>query len=217
MGVELPKAFLPLGGTALFLHALRTLRRVAAVSDIVLVTAPDQFARATDVLSHEPGSEGVELVAGGAERQDSVAAGLAAVPQAELILVHDAARPFVTEKCIAACIEAAALHGAAIAALPCHDTVKEVDGAGRIIRTLPRSALWLAQTPQVCRADWLRDVFSRAAADDAVATDEAGLLERYGYPVRVVAGDAVNRKITTIEDLGWAEWYLARRCQPDTA
>jgi 2-C-methyl-D-erythritol 4-phosphate cytidylyltransferase len=140
--------------------------------------------------------------------------GLAAIEDADLIAVHDAARPFVTADAVARVIAAAAEAGGAILALPASDTVKEVDEAREIRATLDRRRLWLAQTPQVFRLDLLRAAHARAQLDRLTATDDAALVERLGVGVRVVPCDSSNRKITTPEDLLWAEWQLARGRAP---
>jgi len=151
----------------------------------------------------------MEVVQGGAERQDSVAAGLARVDAAaDLVIVHDAARPFVSLACLTACVEAAAAGGAAIVAVPAHDTVKRVDASGVIVDTPDRRTIWLAQTPQVFRFALLRRAYEQAQHDGFVGTDDASLVERLGAPVRVVPGEPRNRKITTPDDLLWAESHL---------
>ena len=210
------KAFLDLAGSPLAVYALRTLTRVPDIASIVLVISPDEEARARQIIDRfGPWRLPVQLVAGGAERQDSVAAGLAAVQAgAALVLVHDAARPFVSAACVRACIDTAAVHGAAIAALAAHDTVKLAGPDSVIIETLDRSRIWLAQTPQVFRTVLLREAYSKACRDGYVGTDDAALVERLGHPVRIVPGDSVNRKITTPDDLQWAEWYLQVRGTP---
>ncbi len=151
----------------------------------------------------------LRLAAAGAERQHSVASGLAATdPDCEIVVVHDAARPFVAPEAIASCVAAARTHGAAILAAAVSDTVKRVDRE-RITETIPRAGLWLAQTPQVARADLLRRAHSEAARLGIVETDEAALVERLGETVVVVAGSHLNRKITTPDDLAWAEAMVA--------
>ena len=133
------------------------------------------------------------------------------MPTPTLLLVHDAARPFVSLECVEACVAAAATHGAAIAAVAAHDTVKLADPDSVIIETLDRRRIWLAQTPQVFRTDLLREAYQRARSDGFVATDDAALVERLGHAVRIVPGESTNRKITTPDDLRWAEWYLQAR------
>jgi 2-C-methyl-D-erythritol 4-phosphate cytidylyltransferase len=205
-----PKAFLRLLDQSLVDRALAPfLLRDDVVAAAVAV--PDPLA-AADLLRHiDPR---VRFVKGGEDRQASVAAGLAALGEVDLVLVHDAARPLVEEATVAAVIEAAAKSGAAVPALPIHDTVKEVGGEGRVKATPPRAALVLAQTPQGFRADLLRRAHAEAQAAGVRATDDASLVERLGEPVVVVPGRRANFKITTREDLLIAEAILQARAQP---
>jgi 2-C-methyl-D-erythritol 4-phosphate cytidylyltransferase len=151
----------------------------------------------------------ISLVGGGSQRQDSVRAGLALVGDSNLVAVHDAARPFVTPSLVERALELAAKHGAAIVAVPARDTVKQVHPDGWIEATPPRQSLWLAQTPQIFRTDILRQAHERALLNELVASDDAALVESIGVRVYVVAGNDENRKITTPEDLRWAEWFLS--------
>ncbi len=210
MGRGTAKAFLPIGGKPMALYSLRTLSRVPGMTSIALVVASEHIEQATTVLErYGPWPTLIRVAAGGSERQDSVAAGLQLLdPAVDLVMVHDAARPFVSLACVSACVEAAAATGAAILALPAQDTVKVVDRQGTVTGTLDRHSLWLAQTPQVFRAALLRQAHDRARREGCLATDDAALVERLGAPVRVVAGEPSNRKITTPDDLRWAEWLL---------
>ena len=148
------------------------------------------------------------VVAGGEDRQASVARGLAAVPStAALILVHDGVRPCITPALVRRVVEAARAHGAAVAALPVAETLKR-GAEGWVKETVPRDGLWAIQTPQGFRAALLREAHRRAAADHVVGTDEAALVERLGAPVRLVAGLPGNLKITRPEDLPLARRVL---------
>lgn len=209
MGSTTAKAFLEIAGVPMAIYSLRTLARVPDLTSIILVVAPDQQSRANEMVNrYRPWAIPIHLVSGGAERQDSVAAGLSLVEETvDLVLVHDAARPFVPLSCITACIGAAAADGAAIVAMPARDTVKVVE-SGRIVRTLERGAIWLAQTPQGFRTPLLRDAYEQARQAGHTATDDATLVEWFGAPVHVVEGHPVNRKITTPDDLQWAEWHV---------
>jgi 2-C-methyl-D-erythritol 4-phosphate cytidylyltransferase len=147
-------------------------------------------------------------VAGGAERQDSARAGLAALPpEATHVAVHDAARPLVRAADVSRVVAAALAHGAALLAVPVRDTIHRVE-AGRIVCTPPRSECWAAQTPQVFRVDWLREAYAKAAAEGLLGTDDAALVARLGNPVHVVLGDPDNFKITTAADLARAATLL---------
>jgi 2-C-methyl-D-erythritol 4-phosphate cytidylyltransferase len=149
------------------------------------------------------------VVAGGPERQESVARGLAAVPAtAAWILVHDGVRPCITPALVRRVVDAARVHGAAVAALPVAETLKR-GAEGWVKETVPRDGLWAIQTPQGFRAALLREAHRRAAADRVVGTDDAALVERVGVPVRLVAGLPGNVKITRPEDLPLARRLLA--------
>ena len=209
---ELAKAFVSLAGRPLLEHAARALCAVAEISLVVPVLSPEAVGEMTELA---PGLAGLAKlgapVAGGAERQDSVRAGLAALPaDVRLVAVHDAARPLVRPEDVARVIRAAEASGAAILAAPVPDTVKRVRD-GRIVETPPRSELYAAQTPQVFRADWLREAIAKADAEGVRGTDDASLVERLGMPVTIVPGPATNLKITTAADLRLAEILLAER------
>ena len=183
------------------------------IERLVLVVPPGWVEQAFALIAEAaPLRVTPTVVAGGRERQDSVRAGLAAAGDTELIAIHDAARPFVRADVIRAVIHAARAHGAALAALPATDTVKRVHPDGWIESTPPRDRLWLAQTPQVFRAEVIRAAHAAPQADGA--TDDAQMIERSGARVYVVPGDPENRKITTPEDLRWAEWVLSQRATP---
>ena len=176
------------------------------LSRLIVVAAPEAFDRWSALL--EPLGLPLRFAPAGAERQHSVASGIAALDSdCALVAVHDAARPLVRPAAIEACLAVARATGAAILATPVPDTVKRAKD-GRIVETLARADLWLAQTPQAFHADVLRRAHA-AAASDLVTTDDAALVERIGVAVAIVVGDASNRKITTPEDLEWAEAMLA--------
>ena len=205
-GGTLPKQFQPLGGRAMLAVTASRFVGLPALGRFIVVAAPDAFAQCETLLA--PLGLPLRFAQAGAERQHSVASGLAAVdPACAVVAVHDAARPLVTAAAIAACIAAARAHGAAILATPVPDTVKRV-ADGRIVATIPREDLWLAQTPQAFHVDLLRRAHTAAAAD-AIATDDAALVERLGHSVAIVPSDARNRKITTRADLLWAEATLS--------
>jgi 2-C-methyl-D-erythritol 4-phosphate cytidylyltransferase len=150
-------------------------------------------------------------VPGGAERQDSMRAGLAALPpDCEWVAVHDAARALVRPADVARVVEAARRSGAALLAVPVRDTLKQTIG-GRVVATVPREALYAAQTPQVFRVSLLREALDKAGTDGFQGTDDAQLVERLGAPVEIVEGDPGNLKITWAADLAWAETQVAER------
>ena len=211
LGTRLPKAFVELAGRTLLERSIRTLAglpEVQCVQPVVAAADLDHYRAASMGL---PDGKLRPAVPGGALRQDSVAAGVAALPgDVELIAIHDAARCLVAEKDVRAVIEAAARTGAALLATPATDTIKRARD-GRVLETPPRRECWIAQTPQVFRAALLREALERAAREGVTGTDDAELVERLGTPVSVVEGDPANIKITLPEDLARAEWLLARR------
>jgi 2-C-methyl-D-erythritol 4-phosphate cytidylyltransferase len=182
------------------------------VVDVVVAVQQGEIDLIADLMRRDNAQKGVTLVRGGVERQDSVWSALQGVsPEREFALVHDAARPLVTPDLCARVIEAALRSGAAVAAVPCTDTVKVVNAQGNVERTLDRRLLWMAQTPQVFRTDLLRQAHEAAQRDAFIATDDAALVERIGHPVQVVMGSYDNIKITEARDLRMAESLLKMR------
>ncbi|MBB6675023.1 2-C-methyl-D-erythritol 4-phosphate cytidylyltransferase [Cohnella nanjingensis] len=214
MGAAENKVFLPLAGRSVLARTLEAFERCAAVTEIVVVVAPGEEARAREAVREANAGKVAAIVPGGAERQDSVCAGLAALAT-DGALVHDAARPLVTPAQIEACCRSAERHGASALAVPVKDTIKIADGDGMIASTPERRTLWAVQTPQAfARAD-LMEAHRRAKDEGAAATDDAMLLERLGRKVAIVEGDYLNIKITTPEDLPIAELLLSRRRQEE--
>ncbi|NDY43182.1 2-C-methyl-D-erythritol 4-phosphate cytidylyltransferase [Dissulfurirhabdus thermomarina] len=212
MGAEMPKQFLEVGGRPLLAWTLEALASCPLVEAMVVVAPPGEEASAQAIVGGSSVALPVWVVAGGTRRQDSVRAGLSAVgPEWEWVAVHDAARPFVAAADIEATCLLAREVGAAVLGTAVHDTVKEVDEDGFVVRTLDRSRLLLAQTPQVCRRADLERALARAEAQGLEATDEAALLEAVGQPVGVVLGSRRNFKITTPDDLAVAEAMFACR------
>jgi 2-C-methyl-D-erythritol 4-phosphate cytidylyltransferase/2-C-methyl-D-erythritol 2,4-cyclodiphosphate synthase len=204
-GGALPKQLVPLGGIPVLQRSVDAFVRHERITDVVvalpadLAAAPPPYVRDAAKL--------IAVVDGGTRRQDSVARAFARVPaSADIVIVHDAARPLVSSALISRTLDAAVEHGAAIAAVQATDTVKRADGRRVIVDTIPRSEIFLAQTPQAFRASVLREALS--AAVDAEATDEAAIVERRGHPVVLVDGDRRNVKITAPEDLAFAEGLL---------
>lgn len=201
VGGRVPKQFRRVGGRPLLLAALRPFVRHPAVGTIVVAAPAAHLARARRVLARLRRRRPTLVVAGGATRQESVWRALAAVPaDAALVLVHDAARPFVTRALVDAVLAAARAHGAAVCGLPVTDTVKRVRD-GVVEATVDRAGLWTVQTPQAFRLPLLREAHEKARREGVEATDDSALVERLGVPVRVVPGRAENVKITTREDL----------------
>jgi 2-C-methyl-D-erythritol 4-phosphate cytidylyltransferase len=206
LGSRLPKALVPLAGRPLFLHSVRTFGRLPFVREIAVVLPAAWVERIRKSHGRELARLKVTaLIAGGARRQDSVRAGLDATA-APIVLVHDAARPLVAPADIRAVARAAARKGAAVLAAPAVDTVKIVDGRGRVVETPDRSRVWLAQTPQGFRRKILETAYRRNGRKDA--TDDVQLVERGGGRVVVVPATGLNFKVTLPEDLARAEKVL---------
>jgi 2-C-methyl-D-erythritol 4-phosphate cytidylyltransferase / 2-C-methyl-D-erythritol 2,4-cyclodiphosphate synthase len=200
IGGSVPKQLLDLGGASMLRRSLATFDQHPQVSQIVVVLPDSQLSGSSDVVGALARPHVV--VGGGARRQDSVANGFAALAgDVDVVLIHDAARPFASPALIDRVIAGAAESGAVIPAIPVRDTVKRVDRAsGLITATIPRDEVWLAQTPQGFRRDVLRAAVALGTSGSE-ATDEAMLAEQAGHPVRIVDGDTQNMKITTPQDL----------------
>jgi 2-C-methyl-D-erythritol 4-phosphate cytidylyltransferase/2-C-methyl-D-erythritol 2,4-cyclodiphosphate synthase len=199
VGSAKPKQMLDIGGGTMLQHSLRAFLTHPRITEVIVVVPPGPSALVLDGV--EPARmSAIRVVPGGERRQDSVANAFDHVPaSAEVVLIHDAARPFVGAALIDRTIDAAMAHGAAIAAVQSRDTVKRVAG-GVIRETIPRETVYLAQTPQGFRRDVLAAAVAAGRAG-AVGTDEAALAESAGHPVHVVDGDPGNMKVTTADDV----------------
>ncbi len=198
-GSEIPKQFQSLDGRPLYLHSLATIEPFCQSGAVVV--PPDWVERVRRELESLSWKERFQVVAGGAERQQSVWRGLRGLAAREgLVLVHDAARPFVSAALVQQNLRGAEQRGACIPAVAVADTIKEVEGS-RVRRTLDRGTLRAVQTPQGFRLDLLISAFESAIKEGFIGTDEATLVERLGEPVAVVPGEQGNKKITWPEDL----------------
>ena len=213
------KQFTELAGTPILIHTVRKFAAVEEVSEIWIALRENEVDPFRERLAREAKDllkKKVELVVGGEHRQESVQNALNVITAAadDIVLVHDAVRPLVNAEIIKEVIAAATKYGAAIAALPAVDTVKQVErtSEGAIVKaTIPRAGVVLAQTPQGFRYSVIKKAFDEAAADGFTGTDEASLAERSGHEVAVVMGSPRNIKITNPGDMELAEFYLSRR------
>lgn len=213
MGGHIPKQFLTLGGRPILAQSLTALQASPVIHEIILAVPQSERQYCLDhIVATGEFPKITKVVPGGEQRQDSVRHALAEVdPETEIVLVHDAVRPFLTVTMIREVVEAAVEHGAAIIALPMRDTVKYV-GDGKVIeRTVDRRPLWLAQTPQAFRREWLEEGHRKALLGGVHATDDAHLVELLGKPVVVVEGSGENIKVTRPEDLVIGEAILRSR------
>jgi 2-C-methyl-D-erythritol 4-phosphate cytidylyltransferase len=210
LGRSEPKAFVALAGRTMLSWSLATVAQVPSIEEVVIAVPAGMEAaarRETSALSIP-----VKITPGGAERQDSVQLALALTSgQSELVVIHDAARPFATAETFAACLDAAHRAGGAIAAIPVADSLKRVDASRTIRATVPRSDLWQAQTPQAFRRALIIAAHDRAVRDHVAVTDDAELAEGIGVRVEVVECTTRNLKITTAADLELAQALLAAK------
>jgi 2-C-methyl-D-erythritol 4-phosphate cytidylyltransferase len=207
------KQFAELAGVPILIHTLRRFAANSQVNEMFVALRKPEIKEFQPKLNKEPFADKVHLVEGGENRQQSVGNALAMVKAEadDIVLVHDAVRPFVDDNVIASVISSAKKLGAVIAGVPAVDTVKQVErtAAGAIITsTIPRERIVLAQTPQGFKYSVIKKAFDEAAADNFTGTDEASLVERSGHEVAVVMGSAKNIKITAPGDMELAEFYL---------
>lgn len=206
----LKKVYALMGGKPVFQHSAATFSENSSVAQQILVVHPDDREMLRSKFAATIAMMGMEIVFGGEERWQSVENALAALkPSIEFVAVHDAARPLVPSSDFDRVLDAAREYGAAILAEPIHGTVKRTDSEGWIETTVSRERLFQAQTPQVFRRDWLEEAYAKRT--HAHPTDDAQLVEAIGKRIRLVSGSRINLKITTIEDLRWAEMALKAR------
>jgi 2-C-methyl-D-erythritol 4-phosphate cytidylyltransferase len=214
MGGAVPKQFLNLAGRPILHHTLSALSELPFLSMVLLLVGEGYVTKAREVVaqwrseqtSHRPE---ISIALGGKERSDSVNNGLGMLPQeCEWVMIHDAVRPFASPALIRAVWEGARATGACIAAVPSTDTVKLVRD-GTVCQTLLRDEIWLVQTPQIFHKQIVTAAYKRAVSEGWTGTDDASFVERMGSPVSIVAGERTNIKVTSPEDLRWAEWYIA--------
>ena len=199
------------GGKPLLCWSLQAALGASTVCDIVIVAGSHTRAVIADLLRTRFAGYPIRVCVGGERRQDSVRAGVSTLDnRVEVAVIHDAARPLATAAMFDAGARAARANGAAITGVPVIDTIKEVEGS-RIVRTVDRTSLRAAQTPQAFRRSVLHEAYARADSLSQDFTDEAGLLESLGYPVTMIDGDSTNLKVTVPDDLELVEFLLARR------
>ena len=209
---SLPKQYLPLAGLPILAHTLTVLGKCDRVGRIYLVIPPNDFdfCRAR-ILNRIKLAADINLVAGGARRQESVYRGLQHLdPGCGIVVIHDGVRPFVRHEQITACINGAQKFGSCILGIPAYDTLKQVDPSGNIVNTTAREAIWMAQTPQAFRYELIKKAHDQARLDGYQGTDDAALVERVGAPVKIIRGSRSNIKITTKEDLEIARALLEK-------
>jgi len=209
MGPNIDKLFLEVAGRPVVAHTWERFEQAREVEEIVVVVREGMQSAFQELASQYGWKKPFRLVSGGAERQDSVWNGLEALPAGtELVAIQDAARPCTSLELIAATIDAARETGAAVAAQPVTDTIKESSDGTLIERTLDRSRLWAVQTPQTFRVEVIRRALSEVRRQGLRVTDDTAACELIGQPVRLVVSTAPNPKVTRPEDLPYAELLL---------
>jgi len=213
MGAAVRKQYMLLAGKPIVCHTLEVFDACSCIEEIYLVVPPDDLDTGSEKwISSLTLHKKIHLVAGGIERQDSVCRGIQVVSgrRCEVVVIHDAVRPFVSSRIIEACVEEARVSGACIVGMPAMETAKLVN-SDQIERTLDRSAIWMAQTPQAFKLNLIRTAHENAQLEHFMGTDDAMLVERLGHKVRIIPGSRLNMKITTPEDLALAEGIIHRK------
>ncbi|NHM33349.1 2-C-methyl-D-erythritol 4-phosphate cytidylyltransferase [Neobacillus terrae] len=210
MGAGKNKLLLELDGIPLLIHTLKVFEKDPDCEKIILAINPQDEIEFKGLIEQFGLKKIDDLVPGGKERQQSIHNALKTVEKGEMILVHDAARPFIQTDAISRLTEKAGQTGAAILAVPVKDTIKKAEN-GEVTETVDRSSLWAVQTPQAFRISILQRAYELAEEDDFLGTDDASLVERLPHPVSVLEGDYDNIKLTTPEDLFFAEAILKKR------
>lgn len=209
-GAPQPKQFISLAGVPILVHTLQVIEQTAAVQSIIIAATANFHAVITELAQEYGLTKIAALVEGGKERQDSIFNALQAsiCADSDVVLVHDAVRPFITPDFVQTIVEAAWEYGAAIPGLMPKETVKECDETGIVRTTHERSRLRAIQTPQGFRREILVEAYNKARQQGFLGTDDASVVEYAGFPVCVIAGHEENIKITTPLDFRWAEFLL---------
>jgi len=203
------KQYLPLAGRPILSRTLALFQECNLINKIILVVPENDFGFCQEKIIPPRHEKNVKLVSGGEKRQDSVYNGLLAVDLKKgIVVIHDGVRPLINNEMLELCINGAKEEGACILGIPVQDTVKQVRSSGRIIKTLERDTLWLAQTPQAFQYEILRKAHDNARAKGFAGTDDAFIVEQMGKHVKIIKGSKNNIKITTREDLKLAEVML---------
>jgi len=208
---QTPKQYLPLGGRPILARTIKVFEQCSAVDEIYVIVPAEQMEMVErEIVDKYEFKKVLKVVRGGKLRQQSVWNGLKAIrSECSIVVIHDGVRPFVTPKMIEQSIKAAAETGAAVVAVPSKDTVKRA-AKGKKVQTLPREEIWLAQTPQAFQFALLMKAYQKANQDEITGTDDAFLVEQMGHPITLIEGNYTNIKITTPEDLAFAETLLPK-------
>jgi len=204
------KLFLKINEMPIFIHTLKIFEQDSSCNQIWLVINPEEEQEMKEWIDKFGIQKNIHFVSGGKERQYSIYNAVKLLENNSVVLVHDAARPFIHTNQIEKLTEVAKENGAAVLAVPIKDTVKKISG-DTVDKTIDRSSLWAIQTPQAFRISILKKAYEQAIKDDFLGTDDASLVERLGQEVKIVLGDYDNIKLTTPEDLYFAEAIMQKR------
>lgn len=211
MGAGHNKLLLELGEVPIFIHTLKVFEEDKECEGIILAISPCDEEQFNSLIADYCITKITSIVYGGKERQHSVYNGVRAAKQEGIVLVHDGARPFINKELINTLVNAADQKGAAIVAVPVKDTIKKVKDNDEVAETIERSGLWAVQTPQAFRISLLLEAHKKAEEEQYIGTDDASLVERMNRPVTIVEGSYDNIKLTTLEDLFFAEAILKKK------
>ncbi|WP_078551145.1 2-C-methyl-D-erythritol 4-phosphate cytidylyltransferase [Bacillus alkalicellulosilyticus] len=211
MGAGKNKQFIEIANIPVIIHTISVFQQDSNCSSIIVVANQEELAFMTQLIKEYNLTKVTRVIPGGSERQFSVEQGIVTLQKEGIVLIHDGARPFISHEHIQAVAEKAAAVGAAVVGVPVKDTVKRVNQQSLIEETVERSSLWAIQTPQAFRLSVIKDAHAKAKVEGFLGTDDASLVERYGQAVAIVKGDYLNMKLTTPEDLLFAEAILSKK------
>ncbi len=214
MGTSVKKQYLDLKGVPILIRTLKIFEESDEISETILVVSSEDIKYAQDLVDKYNLKKVFQIIPGGKTRSESVYNGLKKVSgDCDLVAVHDGARPLLSKSTLKKCIDFSKKHNSAVAAVKVKDTIKIVEENNVINKTLPRNKLWAVQTPQIFNRNLLLKCYKMAMAEGVSATDDASILEYYGYEVKVVEGEYDNIKITTPEDIILAERIVGERLE----
>jgi len=212
MKADRNKILLELAGESILVQTLKRFARIDRISNLIVAVSKEEIPIIQNLLESKNFSKPIEIVEGGSERQFSIYNAIKKIPsESEIVLIHDAARPLVSTETIEKVIDSAIEFGGSIAAVPEKNTIKIATSERFVDKTLPRNLLWEIQTPQAFRREIIEKAYESAISDKFLGTDDSSLVERIGYPVKIVESESSNIKITTPDDLLFAKEFIRRR------
>ena len=212
MKADRNKILLELAGESILIQTLKKFARIDRISKMIIAVSKEEIPIIKNLLESKNFSKPIQIVEGGSERQFSIYNAIKKIPsESEIVLIHDAARPLISVEIIDRVIDSAIEFGGSIAAVPEKNTIKIATSDQFVDKTLPRNLLWEIQTPQAFRREIIEKAYESAISDKFLGTDDSSLVERIGYPVKIVESESSNIKITTPDDLLFAKEFIRRR------